>query len=206
VCHELLHVSRHDWAWTLLEEAVQTAFWFHPAMWWALGQVQLSREETVDELVVAITATRRPYMNALMMFAEARPALASAIPYVRRRHLASRIKQLSQETVMTPARWAFTGAALVLVILMSSLAVVSTLPLHASTPTADLTAAAQAGRASPGPRLNPVSNTPLNMRFTNTPLTRILSFIGSVTGIAITYENGYVDIPKVTIDVKEATL
>jgi hypothetical protein len=38
------------------------------------------------------------------------------------------------------------------------------------------------------------------------PLTRILSFIGSVTGIAITYENGYVDIPKVTIDVKEATL
>jgi beta-lactamase regulating signal transducer with metallopeptidase domain len=206
VCHELLHVSRHDWAWTLLEEAVQTAFWFHPAMWWALGQVQLSREETVDELVVAITAARRPYMNALMMFAEARPALASAIPYVRRRHLASRIKQLSQETVMTPARWAFTGAALVLVILMSSLAVVSTLPLHASTPTADLTAAAQAGRASPGPRLNPVSNTPLNMRFTNTPLTRILSFIGSVTGIAITYENGYVDIPKVTIDVKEATL
>src|SRR6266851_4303902 len=117
VCHELLHVSRRDWAWTLLEEAVQTVFWFHPAMWWALGQVQLSREETVDELVVAITATRRPYMNALMMFAEARPALASAIPYVRRRHLASRIKQLSQETVMTPARLAFTGAALVIVVL-----------------------------------------------------------------------------------------
>ena len=106
---------------------------------------------------------------------------------------------------MTPARRAFTGAALVLVILTSSLAIVSTLPLHASTPTADLTATAQAERANPGPRLNPVSNTPLNMRFTNAPLTRILSFIGSVTGIAITYENGFVDIPKVTIDVKEAT-
>jgi beta-lactamase regulating signal transducer with metallopeptidase domain len=32
VCHELVHVARHDWAWTLIEEAVQTAFWFHPAM------------------------------------------------------------------------------------------------------------------------------------------------------------------------------
>jgi beta-lactamase regulating signal transducer with metallopeptidase domain len=204
VCHELLHVSRRDWAWTLLEETVQTAFWFHPAMWWALGQVQLNREETVDELVVAITAIRRPYMHALMMFAEARPVVASAIPYVRRRHLASRIKQLSQETVMTPARLAFT-AALVLLILTSSLGVVSTLPLHASTPTGDLTATAQAGRASPGPQLKPVSSEPLNMRF-NAPLTRILSFIGSVTGIAITYENGYVDVPKVTVDVKEATL
>jgi hypothetical protein len=67
-------------------------------------------------------------------------------------------------------------------------------------------ASQQAGRASPGPRLNPVSNKPLNMRFMNAPLTRIISFIGSVTGIAITYENGYVDIPTVTIDVKEATL
>jgi beta-lactamase regulating signal transducer with metallopeptidase domain len=189
VCHELLHVSRRDWAWTLLEEAVQTAFWFHPAMWWALGQVQLSREETVDELVVAITATRRPYMNALMMFAEARPVVASAIPYVRRRHLASRIKQLSQETVMTPARLAFTGTALVLLILTSSLGVVSTLPLHASTPTGDLIATTQAGRSSAGPRLKPVSSEPLNMRF-NAPLTRILSFIGSVTGIAITTRTG----------------
>jgi beta-lactamase regulating signal transducer with metallopeptidase domain len=104
VCHELVHVSRHDWAWTSIEEAVQTAFWFHPAMWWALGEVQLSREETVDERVVAVTGVRRPYMNALLMFAEARPAPAPAIPSVRRRHLASRIKRLSQETRMSPAR------------------------------------------------------------------------------------------------------
>jgi beta-lactamase regulating signal transducer with metallopeptidase domain len=153
VCHELLHVSRHDWAWTLVEEAVQTAFWFHPAMWWALGQVQLSREETVDELVVVMTGVRRPYMNALMMFAKARPALASAIPYVRRRHLASRIRQLSQETVMSPARLALTGAALVIVILGSSMGVVSTLPLHANTP--DPTVTAAQAEATAGPRLSP---------------------------------------------------
>ncbi len=32
VCHELLHVGRRDWAWILVEEAIQTAFWWHPAM------------------------------------------------------------------------------------------------------------------------------------------------------------------------------
>ena len=206
VCHELLHVARRDWAWTLLEEGVQTAFWFHPAMWWALGQVQLSREETVDELVVAITATRQPYMSALMMFAEARPALASAIPYVRRRHLASPIKRLSQETAMSRARLAVTGAALVVVILGSSLGVVSTLPLYASTPAPALTVIAQGGAATAGPRLKPVSREPLSIKFMNAPLTRILSFIGSATGIAVSYEKGFVDRPKVTVDVMDATL
>jgi len=204
VCHELLHVSRHDWAWTLVEEGVQTAFWFHPAMWWALGQVQLSREEAVDELVVARTGARRPYMNALMMFAEARPALASAIPCVRRRHLASRLKRLSQETIMSPARLALTGAALAIVILGSSLAAVSTLPLHANTPASTLTAL-QAG-VTAGPRLKPASTEPINITFKDAPLTRILSFISSATGIAITYEKGFKDLPNVSVDVKGATV
>ena len=40
----------------------------------------------------------------------------------------------------------------------------------------------------------------------NAPLTRILGFIGSIAGIAITYEKGFVDLPKVTVDVQSATL
>jgi len=204
VCHELLHVSRHDWAWTLVEEGVQTAFWFHPAMWWALGQVQLSREETVDELVVVRTGVRRPYMNALMIFAEARPAPASAIPYVRRRHLASRLRRLSQETIMSPARLALTGAALVIVILGSSLGVVSALPLHAST-LAPTPTAIQAG-ATAGPRLEPASTEPINIKFKDASMTHILGAISSMSGIAITYEKGFVDLPKVSVDVKDATI
>jgi beta-lactamase regulating signal transducer with metallopeptidase domain len=205
VCHELVHVARHDWAWTLIEEAVQTAFWFHPAMWWALGEVQLSREETVDERVVAVTGVRRPYMNALMMFAEARPAPAPAIPSVRRRHLTSRIKRLSQETVMSTARLAFVGAALIIVVVGSSLGVVSTIPLHASTPAS---AAAQASGATAGPRLKPTLSEPQNFQFANTPLTDILGFVCKVNGIGVTYEEGLVDLLKViakTVKIEDAT-
>jgi hypothetical protein len=107
---------------------------------------------------------------------------------------------------MSPARLALTGAALVIVVLGSSLGVVSTLPLHASTPAPTLAATAQGGRSTAGPRLSPVSNEPLSLKFMNAPLTRILSFIGSITGIAITYEKGFVDLPKVTVDVQNATL
>src|SRR6185436_14034585 len=52
LAHELLHVQRHDWAWILVEEVVRAVFWFHPAMWWLVSRVQLSREEVVDELSV----------------------------------------------------------------------------------------------------------------------------------------------------------
>src|SRR5712692_3770195 len=38
VCHELIHVGRRDWLWVIVEEVVRTAFWFHPAMRWALAQ------------------------------------------------------------------------------------------------------------------------------------------------------------------------
>jgi beta-lactamase regulating signal transducer with metallopeptidase domain len=45
VCHELLHIARRDWAWMLGEEAIRCLLWFHPAIWFALGKLQLSREE-----------------------------------------------------------------------------------------------------------------------------------------------------------------
>jgi len=55
VCHELLHVRRRDWIVTVAEQAVRAALWFHPAIWWLVGQAQLAREQTVDSEVVALT-------------------------------------------------------------------------------------------------------------------------------------------------------
>ena len=132
VCHELLHVARHDWAWMIVEEVLRTAFWFHPAMLWALGQVQLSREQVVDQMVVAVTNSRVPYMNALMMYADAdaRSGLTSAIPFVRSRQLAPRLKQLSEERTMSSLRLGFTSVALAGVLIGSSIAVASAMPLR----------------------------------------------------------------------------
>ena len=52
VIHEAIHVARRDWLSLLVEQAVQTVFWFHPAIWWAIDQVQLAREQIVDEAAV----------------------------------------------------------------------------------------------------------------------------------------------------------
>ena len=48
-CHELLHVQRRDWLYEILEAAVVTVLWFHPAIWMLIGRIRLAREQVVDE-------------------------------------------------------------------------------------------------------------------------------------------------------------
>ena len=66
LAHELLHVSRKDWVWTCCEELVRSLFWFHPAMVWLIGRIQLAREQVVDRLAVQSTESRDAYLEALL--------------------------------------------------------------------------------------------------------------------------------------------
>lgn len=129
VCHELEHIARRDWLWILGEETVRAVFWFHPAIWWVLAQVHLSREQVVDEAVVTRTGCRRAYMNALMRFAEA-PHAAPAIPLLRRRHLAARLRQLAKEMSMSTPRLAGTLSAVSLAVAAAATAIVLMLPIN----------------------------------------------------------------------------
>jgi len=43
-----LHVRRHDWLITLIEELAGTLLWFNPAIWLLLAQTRLAREQLVD--------------------------------------------------------------------------------------------------------------------------------------------------------------
>jgi len=103
VCHELLHVRRRDWIVTVAEQAIRAALWFHPAVWWLIGQVKLAREQTVDGEVVARTGNRAQYLNALLAMAGNRPALdlAPAALFLRKRHLKNRVALLLKEVTMS---------------------------------------------------------------------------------------------------------
>jgi TonB family protein len=98
VLHEAFHVVRGDWLNLLAEQLVRTVFWFHPAMWWALDNIQLCREQTIDDLVVRRTGSRQAYVKALMSFADLAPVAAIGAPLLRRRHLARRIKAIATPT------------------------------------------------------------------------------------------------------------
>jgi TonB family protein len=107
LCHESLHVARHDWLFTVGEELVRALFWFHPAIWWLLGEIQLSREQAVDRLVIATLESREPYVDALLTMAGARPELdlAPAPLFLRKRHLKQRVVGILKEVRMSKMRW-----------------------------------------------------------------------------------------------------
>jgi protein TonB len=130
LAHELLHIERGDWPAACLEQLVLACLWFHPAIWWAIDQIQLSREQTVDELTIAATGSRRTYLQTLLEFADAR-AVATASALVGRQ-LGARIRNLSKEIAMTRRRFVLTVSALTAVLTMLVWSIATALPLRAT--------------------------------------------------------------------------
>lgn len=111
VCHELLHVRRRDWLFSLFEEAVRSVLWFHPAVWLLLSRLALSREQVVDGEVVRLTGARRVYLEVLRLEAlrtialQPRRAAMPGLPFFHHRgHLRERVAQLSKEVSMSRPR------------------------------------------------------------------------------------------------------
>jgi TonB family protein len=129
ICHELLHVRRRDWLWVLGEEASLAALWFHPAVWWLVGELQLAREQVVDRLTVAATGTRRAYMDALFSAADAPSAPPLLAGFLRRRHLSRRLVSLAEEVAMSRVRLALGGVLMIGALLGSSAVALAAWPL-----------------------------------------------------------------------------
>jgi protein TonB len=128
--HEFLHVARRDVLAVWLEEAIRTALCLHPAVWIVSSRVRLAREQVVDAETVALTAARRPYLEALLWCADAQAArTAHALPFFTRHHLLTRMASLTTEVPMSRVRTVLTTGALTAVFAAGSLALASVAPL-----------------------------------------------------------------------------
>lgn len=128
LAHELWHVRRRDWPWTVVEEAIRAMFWFHPAVWILLSRIQATREEVVDELTVLATGSRRSYLDALIAYADESPLFA-ATAFARRRHLVQRMILISQEAAMSARRVVATCAMFMIALALSGWYAVGAFPL-----------------------------------------------------------------------------
>jgi TonB family protein len=115
--HELMHVRRGDWTFSISEEIIRSILWIHPAIWWLLAQIQLTREQVVDRATVEFTSSREQYLEALLAVArtKVRPDLALAPLFLRKRHLARRVAAIMKEVRMSKRQ------------MISSLAIIFTL-------------------------------------------------------------------------------
>jgi TonB family protein len=138
-CHELVHVRRRDWLFTVIEECILSVFWFHPAMWWMVAEIQLAREEAVDREVVAILNSRAQYLESLLALASSRAGfdLAPASPFLRKRHLQKRVAALLKEISMSKFRLTSSLAAFTAVLAVTAWLGVRSFPLQAAPQEAD---------------------------------------------------------------------
>jgi TonB family protein len=127
-------VARRDWAINLAEEIILAGFWFHPAVWWLVRQIRLNREQVVDQQVVELTGSRKPYLYALVEIA-AGPGAARGLvapAFLNECQLAERIRTLIKEDFMSKRRIAVTLACVAVLTLLAGLAIIRKFPLKTS--------------------------------------------------------------------------
>jgi hypothetical protein len=80
--HELAHIRRRDWLVNLLQNFVETIFFFNPAVLWLSSLIRAEREHCCDDVAVSHTKNKVRYISALVHFEEyalSNPGLALAL-------------------------------------------------------------------------------------------------------------------------------
>ena len=70
LAHELGHIRRWDYACNLLQTALETVLFFHPAVWWLSRKVRDRREVCCDEIAVRSCSDPIVYAQTLLRLEE----------------------------------------------------------------------------------------------------------------------------------------
>jgi len=68
--HELAHIRRQDYLLNLIQNLVDTLFFFNPAMIWISSLIRVERENCCDDIAIRETRSRRRLIEALVSFHE----------------------------------------------------------------------------------------------------------------------------------------
>ena len=106
LAHELAHVRRHDFLVNLVQMVIETLFFYHPAVWWASGQVRQEREHCCDQIAASLAGGRLVVARALLALEERRCASVAFGVAASGGSLSQRIRRLLGES---PARGSRSG-------------------------------------------------------------------------------------------------
>jgi beta-lactamase regulating signal transducer with metallopeptidase domain len=72
LAHELAHIRRLDYVMNLMQTAIETIFFHHPAVWWISAQIRRERENCCDDIAASICGGAVAYAGALLKLEEHR--------------------------------------------------------------------------------------------------------------------------------------
>ncbi len=108
LAHELAHVRRYDCLVRVIQAAVETLLFYHPAVWWVSGRIRQESEHCCDELAVEVCGDRRSYARALARVAELGRRKPQVAPAASGGNLLDRIRSVISaegERKTASSRW-----------------------------------------------------------------------------------------------------
>jgi beta-lactamase regulating signal transducer with metallopeptidase domain len=119
IAHELAHIRRHDYLINLLQSAVETALFYHPAVWWISAQIRIEREHCCDDLAVEACGDAVRYAKALATLEELRAESVALVVAANGGSLLRRIQRLANgegALRIAPPGWAVALVAVAAVV------------------------------------------------------------------------------------------
>ena len=119
VLHELAHIRRHDYLWSLGQSVAEVVLFYHPAYWYIARVLEREREFACDQMTVSLTQQPQAYARTLLQVATATTpnyGLAAS----GKRGLSDRIRR-----IVNPARRQRSGPVLPALMLVGVLGVAS---------------------------------------------------------------------------------
>jgi uncharacterized protein (TIGR03435 family) len=101
LAHELAHIRRHDYLINILQTAVETVLFYHPAVWWAGRRIRQERENCCDDTAIALLGDPVEYASALTGMEEIRARLPGMALAANGGDLISRIRRVLREPEQT---------------------------------------------------------------------------------------------------------
>jgi len=65
LAHEMAHIKHHDYLVNLLQNAIETVLFYHPAVWWISNRIRVERELMADDLAARTLGEPRRLALAL---------------------------------------------------------------------------------------------------------------------------------------------
>jgi uncharacterized protein (TIGR03435 family) len=136
LAHELAHIRRCDYLVNLLQNAIETLLFYHPAVWWVSHRIRQERENCCDDVAVEICGGVTIYANALAQLEELRGSISEPAVAATGGDLLARIRRLTgvNETAQ-PRIPVSAGSILIAFLAIAALAVTGHAPsIHAQSP------------------------------------------------------------------------
>ena len=119
LAHELAHIRRHDFFVNLLQTAVETLMFYHPAAWWISHRIRVEREHCCDDMAIETCGSALRYARALTHLEELRAHQTELALAANGGSLLTRIRRLvtsNDDSASDTSRWGAAAAVLAVVI------------------------------------------------------------------------------------------